>query len=136
MKPETREVFAHVANALSRYRVELRRDGITAPPELAALLVFVADCASTRQSATPLAGSTLVLDGVLMPSVSLLLTKREAASELRVSVRQIERLVAADRLRTIRVGRAVRIRRVDLDGYVAALAGGATFRDQVEEKSP
>jgi excisionase family DNA binding protein len=83
-----------------------------------------------------LAGSTPVLDGVLMPSVSLLLTKREAASELRISVRQIERIVAADRLRTVRVGRAVRIRRGDLDAYVASLAGGGTFRDHVEEKTP
>lgn len=134
MKPQSRELFAHLATALSRYTADLKRDGVTPPPELLETLLFFADCARTRQEATPVAGSGRSLDGVPMPTPSLLLTKREAAAELRVSVRQLERLVAADRLRTVRVEGAVRVRRVDLDAYVSGLAGGS-FRDHLEEKT-
>ncbi len=49
----------------------------------------------------------------------LLVTKQEAAERLHVSVRTVERLVAAGRLRQIHVERLARIRVADLESFVA-----------------
>jgi len=52
----------------------------------------------------------------------LLVSKAEAAERLCVSVRTIERLVAAGQLRMVHVERAARLRVADLDAYVHNLA--------------
>jgi excisionase family DNA binding protein len=52
----------------------------------------------------------------------LLVTKGEAAERLSVSVRTIERLVAAGRLPLVHVERAARFRVSDLEAYVHDLS--------------
>ncbi|WP_158550664.1 helix-turn-helix domain-containing protein [Geodermatophilus sp. TF02-6] len=52
----------------------------------------------------------------------LLVTKGEAAQRLSVSVRTIERLVAAGRLPLVHVERAARFRVSDLETYVHELS--------------
>jgi excisionase family DNA binding protein len=51
----------------------------------------------------------------------LLLTKSEAATQLGVSLRTIERLIAAGRLPLVHVGSAARVRVADLGAYVQSL---------------
>lgn len=135
MKPESRELFAHLALALSRYSREIRREGIAPPSDLLALAEFFTDCARVRQDATTLASTADPGDGGAMTK-HLMLTKREAAAELRVSVRSLERILARpdSGLRAVQVEGGVRIRRADLDAYVAGLSG-SSFRDQIEEKT-
>ena len=55
----------------------------------------------------------------------LLITKGEAAERLGVSIRTVERLVAAGRLRQLHVERLARFRVSDLEAYVDSLAEGA-----------
>ena len=51
----------------------------------------------------------------------LLLTKSEAAEQLGVSLRTIERLISAGRLPLVHVGGAARVRVADLGAYVQSL---------------
>lgn len=56
----------------------------------------------------------------------LLLDYADAADALRVSKATVKRLVAAGSLPTVKVNGATRIRRVDLDAYVARLGRGSS----------
>ncbi len=134
MNGRNRELFAHLAVALSRYDREVRHDGIAPPAELLIMAEFFADCATARQGATEVAAYGAPGDSGPMTKHPLL-TKREAAAELRISVRSLERLIKSDRLTAVLVESAVRIRRADLDAYVAALGPRQTFRDRIEEKT-
>jgi excisionase family DNA binding protein len=67
-------------------------------------------------SVAPLASQNGTADGG-----SVLLTIEETADELRLSRRQVERLAAAGRLRTVVIGSARRVRRTDLEDFVASL---------------
>jgi excisionase family DNA binding protein len=49
------------------------------------------------------------------------LTKSEAAEQLGVSLRSIERLISAGRLPLVHVGAAARVRAADLGAYVQSL---------------
>lgn len=135
MTPSNRQLFAHLALALGRYSNEVRREGIAPPSDLLVLAEFFRDCAQMRQGATPL-DDPADLGNCGGMSKHLMLTKREAAAELRVSVRQLERILAnpAAHLCSVRVEGGVRIRRTDLDAYVAGLSS-RSFRDQIEEKT-
>ncbi len=53
-----------------------------------------------------------------------LLTKKEAAERLRVSVRTIDRLRAREELRFVTVGRQVRFRAADLDTFITKQSEG------------
>ena len=61
-----------------------------------------------------------------------LLTKKDAAAELSVSVRTLERLIASGQVIVTRVERSTRVRRADLDDYIARQRG--SFRDRIVEK--
>ncbi len=126
-----RDVLAHVALALSRYAREARSDGIAVPPEVDSLAQLLIDAAKPRQGATDRVsavdcGETGRMDRAL-------LTKREAAGALRCSTRTLERIIASGALPAVRIEGQVRIRRVDLDAFVAALLP-SSFRGQVETK--
>ncbi len=54
-----------------------------------------------------------------------LLTKKDAAERLKVSVRTIDRLRAKEMLRFVTVGRQVRFRAADLDAFIAKQTQGA-----------
>ena len=51
-----------------------------------------------------------------------LMTVAEVASQLQVSIRTVRRLIAAEELRLVRIGRAIRIRPADLIAYVTGAA--------------
>jgi excisionase family DNA binding protein len=65
------------------------------------------------------------------PMVPMLLTKKEVAALLRLSERQVDRVVAEGRLRAVHEGRAVRFRHSDLAVYVESLAAPATTEVEV-----
>jgi len=52
-----------------------------------------------------------------------LLTLDQVADQLQVSRRTVERLVAAGRIRIVRVGRLIRVTERELEAYVAAQRG-------------
>jgi excisionase family DNA binding protein len=52
--------------------------------------------------------------------VAELLTIKEAAEQLRVSRRTVERLIAAGQIRPTRIGRRILITERELEAYVAA----------------
>ncbi|MEO8656239.1 MAG: helix-turn-helix domain-containing protein [Ramlibacter sp.] len=52
-----------------------------------------------------------------------LMTVAEVASQLQVSTRTVRRLIAADELKVVRIGRAIRIHPADLKAYVTGAAG-------------
>jgi excisionase family DNA binding protein len=65
----------------------------------------------------------------------LLLTKSEAAEQLGVSVRTIERLISAGRLPLVHVEGAARVRVADLGAYVQGLdADSRTTQSSDEDK--
>jgi excisionase family DNA binding protein len=133
---ESRDVLVHVAAALARYAREGRTDGIAVPPEINALADLLVSGLSVRTRQQPTEGALGPggPDAGLM--TSLMLTIRETAGALRCSTRTVERLVAAGELRAVKVAGATRIRRGDLDAFIAALSPRAalSFRDRVDVK--
>jgi excisionase family DNA binding protein len=114
-----REFVAHLAAALSAHSKELRREGRGVPEEVDSLAALLIDCVKARQDATEVGGFVRPDDSQNVDT-ALVYTKREAASSLRISVRQLERLIAAGDLSAVRIGGAIRIRRGDLNAYVAS----------------
>jgi excisionase family DNA binding protein len=104
----------HVALALRMHAVQLRRNGHSVPRQLVELEAHF--CVSTRQQATPLAGSAPTMDGEPMAPIAVDLDT--AAKALSVSRRSVEREIASGALPAIRVGRSRRVRVRDLRAYV------------------
>ena len=113
-------VLTHLAVAITRYARQLRNDGLPVPPTLDELAAFLTIYVRTRHAATGVAGGYGTPQAVpVMPR--LLITKAEAADQLGVSVRTVERLIAARRLPLVHVEGAARLRVADLEAYVDAL---------------
>jgi excisionase family DNA binding protein len=114
------EVLTHLALAINRYVRQLRKDGLPVPSILDELATFLTLYVRTRQAATGVDGDYGTPHDV--PVVRrLLITKAEAAEQLGISVRTVERLIAAGRLPLVHVEGAARLRVADLEAYVDAL---------------
>ena len=57
-----------------------------------------------------------------VPEPAPLMTVAEVANHLQVSIRTVRRLITAQELTVVRVGKAVRVRPADLLAYVTAAA--------------
>lgn len=117
------EMLKHLTIALCHHVRQRHREGLPVPPEieeLTALLVFVA---RTRQAPPVPAAGPEASHAVHVPE-RLLVTKNEAAERLGVSVRTIERLVAARRLPQVHVERLARFRVSDLEAFAESLGEG------------
>jgi excisionase family DNA binding protein len=115
------EIVTHVTLALSRHVRQLHLEGVPVPREVEGLTAFLVHLARTRHVPTAVA----VTDGIEHAAGvrdRMLVTKREAARTLGVSVRTVERLVAAGRLRQVQVERLARFRVRDLESFVHGLA--------------
>jgi excisionase family DNA binding protein len=121
LSPQPPELVRHLAVALSRHVRDLRQAGRVVPAEVDELATFLAHAVRTRPHATPVDDGS---DPGHSPGVEdrLLVTKGEAAGRLGVSVRTIERLVAAGRLPLVHVERAARFRVADLEAFVHDLS--------------
>jgi excisionase family DNA binding protein len=110
----------HLARAITRYVRQLRKDGLPVPFILDELAAFLTLYARTRQAATGVDGGYRTPQDVpVLPR--LLITKAEAAEQLGVSVRTVERLIAAGGLPLVHVEGAARLRVADLEAYVDSL---------------
>jgi excisionase family DNA binding protein len=110
----------HLALAVTRYVRQLRKDGLAVPSIIDELAAFLTLYVRTRQAATGVDGDYRTSQDVpVMPR--LLITKAEAAEQLGVSVRTVERLISAGRLPLVHVEGAARLRVADLEAYVDAL---------------
>jgi len=119
------ELIAHLVIALSRYRRQLRAEGARVPAQIEDLIGFLADRAKARHDVLMLDPWRAASDPPAM-SRRLLITKSDAAEQLGVSLRTIERLIAAGRLPLVHVEGAARVRVADLEAYVQGLeADGA-----------
>jgi excisionase family DNA binding protein len=118
------ELVAHVTLAHSRHVRQLHLDGVPVPREVDELTTFLVHLARIRH--TP-PGVATEYQSVHHPTVPdrMLVTKHEAAQLLGVSVRTVERLVAAGRLQQVQVERLARFRIGDLEAYVHGLAEAA-----------
>ena len=115
------ELVRHLAVALSLHVRNLRQTGSAVPAEVVELAVFLTRSVRTRPKATPVDSGSDVAHFRRVAD-RLLVTKGEAAELLSVSVRTIERLVAAGRLPLVHVERAARFRVNDLETYVHDLS--------------
>ena len=113
-------VLMHLALAITRYVRQLRMDGLPVPSVVEELAAFLTLYVRTRQAVTGVDGDYGTPHDV--PVVRrLLITKAEAAERLGISVRTVERLIAAGRLPLVHVEGAARLRVADLEAYVDAL---------------
>ena len=118
------ETVTHVTLALSRHVRQLQSEGIPVPREVEELTALLVHLARIRHCPPAVA----VMDGIDHSAVvpdRMLVTKHEAAQILGVSVRTVERLVAAGRLQQVQVERLARFRIGDLEAYVHGLAEAA-----------
>ena len=95
------------------------------PHEVEELAAFLMHLARTRRDPPTLADEFGTAHYVRMPD-RLLVTKGEAAERLGISVRTVERLVAAGQLPQVYIERLARFRVSDLEAYVNGLAEKAT----------
>jgi excisionase family DNA binding protein len=136
VSPQPPELVKHLAVALSRHVRDLRQAGRVVPADVDELASFLAQAVRTRPHATPLDDEG---DPGHSPDVAdrLLVTKGEAAGRLGVSIRTIERLVAAGRLPLVHVERAARLRVADLEAFVHDLSEEqATECDTATRRDP
>ena len=125
--PRAPEIVRHLTLALSRHVRQLHLEGAPVPREVEELTTFLVYLARIRHRPPTVA----VMNGSRhAPSVPdrMLVTKHEAAQVLGVSVRTVERLVAAGRLQQVQVERLARFRVGDLEAYVHGLAEATNLR--------
>jgi excisionase family DNA binding protein len=121
--------------ALAAHERRLRSEGAAVPPLFADLIDMFRELVRARHDATTLYVAVSRSHDVDVAE-RLLLTKSEAAERLGVSVRTVERLVAAGRLPQVLVEGARRIRVADLMAYVEGLAGSSSTADAAEPSTP
>ena len=119
------ELIAHLVIALSRYRRQLRVEGARLPAQIEELITFLTDRVRARHDVLILDPWRAAPDPSAMPR-RLLVTKSDAANQLGVSLRTIERLISSGRLPLVHVEGAARVRVTDLDTYVQGLGADGT----------
>lgn len=123
--PRVPEIVRHLTMALARHVRQLHLEGVAVPREVDDLTTFLVHLARGRQ-APPAVAVKDVVDHDPIVSGRMLVTKNEAARRLGVSVRTVERLVAAGQLRQVQIERLARFRVGDLEAYVNGLAGAGS----------
>ena len=118
------ELMAHLVVALSRYRRHLRAEGGRVPAQIEDLIGFLADRAKARHDVLLLDPWRAASDPSAAPR-RLLITKSDAAEQLGVSLRTIERLISSGQLPLVHVEGTARVRVSDLEVYVQGLEADA-----------
>lgn len=125
----------HLATALELHAKTCRANGLALPAGLVALAARCwelarGDC--DRQEATLLDALAEMAQGRRMQR--LLLTTAEVAGILGLSERQVERLIAANEIASVKVGNSRRVHEADLSDYASSLRRSRSFADRVEHK--
>lgn len=127
--------WAHLVTAL-RFHVQwCKENALVVPADLLGLLGHASKCDRDRQGPTAARLAEVLADHVAM-NHALAVTYADAAGLLRCSKRTVERLVHDGVIPTVDVAGTRRIRRADLDAYVAGLPPGPSFRDSIRTKVP
>lgn len=108
---------AHLVHAIDRWQAECRRDAVRVPPGLLQLRGLIQVTAGHNGSTSPPPGDLPHTSAV----TPLLLSFDHAADVLEVSHSTVKRLVRTGQLPAVKVGGSPRIRKADLDAYVAGL---------------
>lgn len=111
----------HLSRAVTLYRRRLRADGLHLPGSLEEFTERI--CDNRRLETTSLAPGCDGGDPQLDMGPQLY-DYEETAARLRLSVRQVQRLVAEGRLPAVRIGTATRVRPDDLRQFVTNLEPG------------
>jgi excisionase family DNA binding protein len=114
------ELVAHLVIALSRYHRLLRTTGGRVPAEIEDLVLVLTDRARPVHPVPFHDPCRAASESSAIPR-RLLVTKSEAAEQLCVSLRTLERLISAGRLPLVHVEGAARVRVADLEAYVQRL---------------
>ena len=117
------ELVAHLVIALSRYHRLLRTTGGRVPAEIEDLVLVLTNRARPLHPVPLHDPCRAASESSAIPR-RLLVTKSEAAEQLCVSLRTLERLISAGRLPLVHVEGAARIRVADLEAYVQRLEAG------------
>jgi excisionase family DNA binding protein len=126
----------HLAAALARYFTWARDNGLRPPTEFVG---FADRClAEAKRLRLGQDGAHVDVLAGLMESAAmpepLLVDQKEVARLLNTSISTVKRMVAAGQLPGVKLGRATRVRRADVDAYVEGLAPGP-FRRRIATKS-
>ena len=119
--PWPSELVRHLTFALANHVRRRHQETLPVPLEVEELTAFLVRLARIRQEPSTLADKGATSHYTRLPD-RLLVSKDEAAAQLGVSVRTVERLVATGRLRQVHVERLARFRVSDLEAYVNSLA--------------
>ena len=115
------DIVRHMSLTLCGLVRRMHQEGHPVPREVEELTTFLVYLARLRLDPSAPARDLGSAHATGVPD-RLLVTKGEAAERLGVSIRTIERLVAAGRLRQVHVERLARFRVSDLEAYVNSLA--------------
>lgn len=115
----------HLSNAIKVHGKHLReKNGSTAPPEYPALSHYMAQQARAGKSLNVTGAQSVSIVGIPEPSrdseqvtADTLLTYRESADRMNISLSTLRRRVAAGDLRPVRHGRITRLRVADIDAF-------------------
>lgn len=121
------ELMEHVALAMTRYVRNLRQDGLQVPPSVDELASLLVRWVQMRPMTTHVDHIRTASSRAALPDQvtrRLLVTKAEAADLLGVSVRTVERLIAAGQLPLLHIERSSRLRLADIEAYVESLIMG------------
>jgi len=118
-------VVQHLTLALSGHLNRMHHSGLPVPREIDELAIFLMASVRDRQGATTAAPAGRSRHHAQVTN-RLLMTKSEVAEQLHVSVRTVERLVAAGRLPQVYVEHSARIRVKDLEFFVESLTESPT----------
>lgn len=116
----TPELAWHIARGLELRRGELQQMGVRDPSLAEVEAVFRKGQDGSRPGQDGSHWPPAAPEAHARP-VRMMLTIDEAADELRVSASTVKRLVRAGALPTVKVEGTTRVRRQDLEAYVAAL---------------
>lgn len=106
-------------------------EGHPRPPAAVEMLAHLSSILSRPEPSID-TGDGVVLDDADM---ALMLTLGDVAGALRVSVATVERLVRSGALAACAIGRSVRVRRDDLESYVAGLNPTRGLRGLAEQET-
>lgn len=106
-------LLSHLIRALTEHSLWLRRQGMTAPAEVTALLDVLTAMSGLERP--PRDAETFRAE----PEPVLLLTETEVARRMSMSPRAVRRLIASGELPSLAIGRARRVHAADLDQHLA-----------------
>jgi excisionase family DNA binding protein len=127
---------AFVVMAIRHYAPTHRANGCSVPADVNAIrevLLRSARVVVARPQRDSTGQEHLIVDMPVEASHSVRMTAAmfdldDVATDLRLSRRAVQRLIARGDLLAVHVGRSVRVRRVDLDAYIDSLGRG--FRNR------